>query len=85
MRMTLVDSEKVCLVPGTLDEWLRGITEDSTGALQSAGHQLVASFPTVHVRSLTTGLLEAYSSTRADFRLSLDEFTQDFFFFAKGH
>jgi hypothetical protein len=54
---------------------------EGTGRYQSKTHELTLSHdsPEIRVRDLRTGLLVAYSSTRADFEQSLGEFVVDYF------
>lgn len=62
-----------------LDEWVENAAEVRRGTLQNSRYELSAASPIITVRNAVTGVLEAYSSTWADFRLSLDEFAHDFF------
>lgn len=54
------------------------MTQDPTATLRTGRYELVAQFPIVRVRNLATGLLEAYSSAKADYEQSLEEFADDY-------
>lgn len=63
-----------------LDEWIDGVLAgNDSGVLQNARYELFAQSPIITVRNVVTRGLEAYSSTKADFNLSLGEFVHDFF------
>lgn len=63
-----------------LDEWIDDVIDrNTTATLQNARYELFAQSPIITVRNVATRSLEAYSSTKADFNLSLSEFVHDFF------
>lgn len=53
-------------------------TATATFRARTGKYELTAGFPVVSVRNLATGLLEAYSSAKADYEQSLEEFTEDY-------
>lgn len=54
---------------------------ETQGRVTNATHELTLEedSPEIRVRDLRTGALVAFSSTRADFQQSLEEFVLDFF------
>lgn len=52
---------------------------DKTGLCENAQHRMTVVGPEIKVIDIQTGTLVAYSSTRADFDASVEEFVWDFF------
>jgi hypothetical protein len=61
-----------------VSELIRDAEHGESVFIQSLGYDLRVDFPTVRVTNCQTGRLEAYSSSRADFRQSVVEFVSDY-------